>query len=224
MPFLCCHRLPDRAVTDCGLWHMSRLFADNKNPTTTTTTTWLCWSLRNLACGFSTHTHTHTRSTLYPIAQTILLRDAVVAPTGAVFNRWLFLRTTRWYYTLPSVHRRLQGPRLPAAVSLVMTWSDSFQHFVMDTLTKVRPRQWGEGLPAVRACACRLALCGACSDVPLAWHCVLSEKRAPWPCQYLPQQARLLVSCFNNKISPHLPFARTPHGPGCLTHRLWSTQ
>lgn len=68
--------------------------------------------------------------------KTIILRDAVVAPTGAVFNRWLFLRTTRWYYTLPSVHRRLQGPRLPAAVSLVMTWSDSFQHFVMDTLTK----------------------------------------------------------------------------------------
>jgi hypothetical protein len=126
---------------------MSRLFADNKNPTTTTQLGCVGPYATSHADSRHTHTHTHTRSTLYPIAQTILLRDAVVAPTGAVFNRWLFLRTTRWYYTLPSVHRRLQGPRLPAAVSLVMTWSDSFQHFVMDTLTKVRPRQWGEGLP-----------------------------------------------------------------------------
>ena len=67
-----------------------------------------------------------------------MLRDAAVAPSGAVFNQWLFLRSTRWYYTLPS-SVLFTGPRLKRVVSLVMTWSDYFQHFVFDALTKVDP-------------------------------------------------------------------------------------
>jgi hypothetical protein len=71
------------------------------------------------------------------VHQILTLRDAVVSSSGATFNRWLFLHGGRWYYTLPTVCRRVHA-RLPSAVSLVMVWSDSFQHFVMDTLTKVR--------------------------------------------------------------------------------------
>lgn len=78
---------------------------------------------------------------MQPHCQILQLRDAVVAPSGAVFNRWLFLRGTRWYYSLPPA-LLFTGPRVKRVVSLVMIWSDFFQHFVFDSLTKVRPGPW----------------------------------------------------------------------------------
>jgi hypothetical protein len=71
--------------------------------------------------------------------RSLLLRlpDAVVHGNGAVFNADVHVRGGKWYFELPGGVARPVLRRFRRLLSLVMVWSDSFQHFVFDTLPKL---------------------------------------------------------------------------------------
>jgi hypothetical protein len=106
------------------------------------------------------------------------------------FNARLALRATRWYYTLPERRLLLRQPRRPKLLSLVMIWSDSFQHFVMDTLAKARVHGGG----GVVGGQSRVAPAGS---LPLAWRawCVAYPRARGLSQRATPVATMLCTAC-----------------------------